>query len=779
MSDRISDILQTMAYGPAPESAAPAHAWLDGHRRRFGLFIDGAFTEHDPARAFDSRNPTDDSVLATLTQAGPVELDAAVAAARRAQPDWAACTGHQRARVLYALARRIQRHSRLFAVLETLDTGKPIRESRDIDIPLVARHFLHHAGWAQLRDGQFRDARPIGVIGQIIPWNFPLLMLAWKVAPALAAGNTVVLKPAEWTSLTALLFAEQCVAAGVPPGVINIITGDGQVGAALVRHAGIDKIAFTGSTEVGRDIRQATAGSGRRLTLELGGKSPFIVFDDADLESAIEGVVDAIWFNQGQVCCAGSRLLLHEPIAMRFLERLRERMTTLRVGDPLEKTTDLGPVVSPLQRARIDRLVCQGRDEGATVWQLPIDAPAGGCFYPPTVLSGVAPAATVAQEEIFGPVLVTMTFRTHDEAVQLANNTRYGLAASIWSEELSRALDVARRIKAGVVWINGTNLFDAASGFGGYRESGFGREGGREGMWESLAVTYGTPAALLPPAVPPTLPGGIDRTAKLFIAGRQARPDSGYSLDVRDPAGRVVAEVAAGNRKDVRNAVEAARAAAEGWAGMTAHARAQILYYLAENLDGRAAVLAERLCAGGHDGVGEVRLAVELLFAAAAWADKYDGAVHHTTARTLTLALPEPLGVLGIVCGDVAPLAAMVALLAPALALGNAIVLVPSARWPLAAIDWYALLETSDVPAGVVNIVTGAVGPLALTLAQHGDVDGLWYVGAASAALEHASSGNLKRTWCLAPDAPLGAAFIDHALREASQWKNVWVPYGA
>jgi aldehyde dehydrogenase (NAD+) len=395
------------------------------------------------------------------------------------------------------------------------------------------------------------------------------------------------------------------------------------------------------------------------------------------------------------------------------------------------------------------------------------------------VLSGVAPAATVAQEEIFGPVLVTMTFRTHDEAVQLANNTRYGLAASIWSEELSRALDVARRIKAGVVWINGTNLFDAASGFGGYRESGFGREGGREGMWESLAVTYGTPAALLPPAVPPTLPGGIDRTAKLFIAGRQARPDSGYSLDVRDPAGRVVAEVAAGNRKDVRNAVEAARAAAEGWAGMTAHARAQILYYLAENLDGRAAVLAERLCAGGHDGVGEVRLAVELLFAAAAWADKYDGAVHHTTARTLTLALPEPLGVLGIVCGDVAPLAAMVALLAPALALGNAIVLVPSARWPLAAIDWYALLETSDVPAGVVNIVTGAVGPLALTLAQHGDVDGLWYVDAASAALEHASSGNLKRTWCLAPDAPLGAAFIDHALREASQWKNVWVPYGA
>jgi aldehyde dehydrogenase (NAD+) len=305
MSDRISDILQTMAYGPAPESAAPAHAWLDGHQRRFGMFIDGTFTGHDPARAFVSSNPTDGSALATLTQASAAELDAAVAAARRAQPGWAASSGHQRARVLYALARRVQRHSRLFAVLETLDTGKPIRESRDIDIPLVARHFLHHAGWAQLGDAQFRDARPIGVIGQIIPWNFPLLMLAWKIAPALAAGNAIVLKPAEWTSLTALLFAEQCIAAGVPPGVINIITGDGDVGAALVRHPGIDKLAFTGSTDVGRDIRQATAGSGRQLTLELGGKSPFIVFDDADLEGAIEGVVDAIWFNQGRSAARG------------------------------------------------------------------------------------------------------------------------------------------------------------------------------------------------------------------------------------------------------------------------------------------------------------------------------------------------------------------------------------------------------------------------------------------------------------------------------------------
>ncbi len=373
-------------------------------------------------------------------------------------------------------------------MLESLDNGKPIRETRDLDVPLAARHFYHHAGWAQLQEQEFSAYGPLGVVGQIIPWNFPLLMLAWKVAPALAAGNTVVLKPAEYTSLTALLFAELAHKAGLPPGVLNIVTGDGQTGAALVDHPDVNKIAFTGSTEVGRLIRQKTAGTGKSLTLELGGKSPFIVFDDADLDGAVEGIVDAIWFNQGQVCCAGSRLLVQEGIAAEFTRRLKRRMGTLRVGHPLDKSIDMGAIVDPIQLQRIGALVDRGVAEGAEKFQPDIVMPTTGCFYPPTLLTNVQTASTVATEEIFGPVLVSMTFRTPDEAVQLANNSRYGLSASIWSETIGLALDIAPKLQCGVVWVNATNLFDAAVGFGGYRESGFGREGGREGIFEYLKL---------------------------------------------------------------------------------------------------------------------------------------------------------------------------------------------------------------------------------------------------------------------------------------------------
>ncbi len=404
-------------------------------------------------------------------------------AARAAFPKWSALSGYQRSKYLYAIARLIQKHSRLFAVLESMDNGKPIRESRDVDIPLVARHFYHHAGWAQHLEREFPDHVPYGVCGQIIPWNFPLLMLAWKIAPALAAGNTVVLKPAEFTSLTALLFAEICDKAKLPPGVVNIVTGEGDTGAAIVNHPDIDKIAFTGSTEVGKIIRKATAGSGKGLSLELGGKSPYIVFDDADLDSAIEGLVDAIWFNQGQVCCAGSRLLVQESIEERFLEKLKKRMSTLRVGDPLDKAVDIGALVAPVQVARVRDLVKKGVEEGGQLYEPDIDLPpGGGCFLKPALITDVSPANTVASEEIFGPVLVEMSFRTPEEAVALANNTRYGLAATLWSENINLALDIAPKLKAGVVWINGTNNFDAAVGFGGYKESGFGREGGKEGM---------------------------------------------------------------------------------------------------------------------------------------------------------------------------------------------------------------------------------------------------------------------------------------------------------
>jgi len=790
----VVEIYDSMDYGPALENRDHADAWLAEHDARFGLYINGRWRRAKGGETFDSHNPADGARLATLAQAGKADIDAAVRAARVAQPAWAALGGHGRARFLYALARLVQKHARLLAVLESLDNGKPIRESRDIDVPLVARHFYHHAGWAQLLDTEFPDQAPLGVVGQVIPWNFPLLMLAWKVAPALATGNTVVLKPAEYTSLTALRFAELCGEAGLPAGVVNIVTGDGRTGELLVAHAGIDKVAFTGSTEVGRQIRRVTAGQGKKLSLELGGKSPFIVFDDADQDGAIEGLVDAIWFNQGQVCCAGSRLLVQESIAEAFLDKLRLRMATLRVGDPLDKAIDIGAVVDPVQQRRIEALVDAGVAEGATLYQSPGDLPAHGCFYPPTLLTNVAPSSTVAQEEIFGPVLVAMSFRTPGEAVALANNSRYGLAASVWSENINLALDVAPQLKAGVVWVNSTNQFDAACGFGGFRESGFGREGGREGMWEYLR-----PVAPPKPVARPhkaagrkitaasAAPAVIDRTPKLYIGGKQARPDSGYSLPVHGPDGQLLGHVGEGNRKDIRNAVEAA-AGAGAWAAASGHNRAQVLYYVAENLDARRAEFRDRLKAmtgqSGTAAAREVEAAVARLFSYAAWADKFEGAVHQPPLRGVVLAMHEPMGVVGIACPDAAPLLAFVSLVAPAIALGNRVVVVPSPAHPLIATDFYQVLDTSDVPGGVVNIVTGPRRELAAVMAAHDNVDAVWYAGGddGRAEVECASAEDLKQTWI--DDGSARDWFDAHAsegrgfLRRAAQVKNVWIPYG-
>jgi aldehyde dehydrogenase (NAD+) len=790
--NRIDEIFESLDYGPAPESPEPALAWLASRGNAFGHFIAGKWTR--PGKTFASDNPATGKTLAAVTDGTAADVDRAVKAARAAFPGWSALSGYERARHLYALARLIQKHSRLFAVLESLDNGKPIRESRDLDIPLAARHFYHHAGWAQHLAREFPGLVPYGVCGQIIPWNFPLLMLAWKIAPALAAGNTVVLKPAEFTSLTALLFAEIVEKARLPPGVVNIVTGEGGTGAALVDHPGVDKIAFTGSTEVGKRIRAATAGTGKGLSLELGGKSPYIVFDDADIDSAIEGLVDAIWFNQGQVCCAGSRLLIQESIEERFIAKLKRRMATLRVGDPLDKAVDIGALVAPVQVARVRDLVKTGVAEGGQLYEPDIEIPGGDCFLRPALITGVSPSHTVATEEIFGPVLVAMSFRTPDEAVALANNTRYGLAATIWSENVNLALDIAPRLKAGVVWINGTNNFDAAVGFGGYKESGFGREGGREGMAAYLKPGW---EAALKPAAPPKAAaaaagsseeGSIDRTAKLYIGGRQVRPDSGYSRPVHGPGGALVGEVGEGNRKDIRNAVEAARAAL-GWGTGTAHNRSQVLYFLAENLDYRAEEFARRLRAQTGESLAaanrEVAAAVERLFAFAGWADKYDGAVHNPPSRTIALAMVEPLGVMGIVAPREKPLLGAVALLAPALAMGNPVVLVPSEAAPLSVTDLYQVIETSDVPAGVVNIVTGSAATLGQVLAEHDGVDVLWFAGdaAGSAAVEKASIGNLKQTWTtrgLAYDFADKAKFEgDYLLRRATQVKNVWVPYGA
>jgi len=811
----VRDIFQSMSYGPAPEGDAPVREWLKTHSSAFGHFINSAWTDRAMGASFDVHNPSSGALLARVAQGSSADVDAAVSAARAALPAWQALDAHVRARYLYALARGVLRHARLLAVLESMDNGKPIRETRDIDVPLVARHFYHHAGWAQLLDTEFAGYHGYGVVGQIIPWNFPLLMLAWKVAPALAAGNTIVMKPAEFTPLSALLFAEIIQEAGLPAGVFNLVTGDGSTGQALVDHPDVDKIAFTGSTEVGRAIRIATAGTGKGLSLELGGKSPFVVFEDSDLDSVVEGVVDAIWFNQGQVCCAGSRLLVQEGIVDRLTDKLRARMERLRVGSPLDKSVDMGAIVAPVQLERIRGLVAQGVTEGATCWQPSWATPTEGWFYPPTLFTDVAPSAIIAQTEIFGPVLVVMTFRTPAEAVALANNTPYGLAASVWTENINLALDIAPKIQAGVVWVNCTNQFDASAGFGGYKESGFGREGGREGLWEYVKATrlandapppVGRPAIAgssvdesddtaqtsdlsvgdmtFPSTVAAALPT-LDRTAKLYIGGKQARPDSAYSYAVRDMRGHNLGDVGDGNRKDIRNAVEAASAST--WAKLSGHQRAQILYYIAENLSGRRVEFAHRIASLTGDtvasGTREVEACISRLFTYAAWADKFDGAVHDVPIRGVALAMHEPIGVVGVACPDPYPLLGLISLVAPLLATGNAVVAVPSELFPLAATDFYSVLETSDVPAGALNIVTGKRDALSRVLADHDEVGAVWYVGSqtGAAAVEKASAGNLKRTWTewqsrewLDPRAGEGRAF----LRRAVQVKNIWIPYG-
>jgi aldehyde dehydrogenase (NAD+) len=782
---------RTMEYGPAPEDPKESLQWLDRYKRRFGHFIGGAWKAPADGKYFETTDPSTGEKIAEVAQGSAADVNAAVKAARAALKGWQALTGHERAKLLYALARQVQKHARRLAVLETIDNGKPIRESRDIDIPLVARHFYYHAGWAQLVEREFPGYEACGVIGQIIPWNFPLLMLAWKIAPALGTGNTVVLKPAEYTPLTALAFAEICNEVGLPKGVVNIVTGDGSTGEALVKHTGIDKIAFTGSTEVGRAIRRATAATHKKLSLELGGKSPFVIFEDADLDGAVEGLVDGIWFNQGQVCCAGSRLLVQESVAEKLTKKLQTRMSTLRIGAPLDKAVDIGAIVARVQLERIDRLVKQGVAEGATCWQPEVVMPNRGLYYKPTLLSNVHPASIVAQQEIFGPVLAAMTFRTPKEAVELANNTVYGLAASVWSESINVALQTAAQIKAGVVWVNSTNLFDAACGFGGYRESGYGREGGREGLREYLEPVWfrkapamrigsakrGDQAEVANPI--------IDRTVKLYIGGKQARPDSGYSIEVRSKNRKLLGESPLGNRKDIRNAVEAARKA-ESWAKTTAHNRAQVLYYIAENLSQRAGEVTARLAlaVGKKQAALEVKLSVERLFSYAGWTDKFDGAVHNPPFRNISLAMNEAVGTVGVICPAHVPLLGFFSLVLPLIAAGNSVVAVPSETYPLIAGDIYQVFETSDLPGGVVNLVSGRAGELLKVLAEHDDLDAIWCYGNADAcaAAKALSIGNLKQVWT---NEGREINFGDVAqgegrwyLEHACQVKNIWVPYG-
>ncbi|MCB9991654.1 MAG: deoxyribose-phosphate aldolase [Rhodospirillales bacterium] len=795
---KIVDIYHSNDYGSAPESDAEAMAWLKDNNGRFGHFIGGDFIP-GKGKNFTTESPSDGRTLAMFKNATRAEIDDAVTAAQKAQQEWAQMPGFKKKQFMYALARQVQKHAKLFSVLESLDNGKPFRETFKVDIPLVARHLRYHAGMAQIMDEKFPNHEPYGVAGQIIPWNFPLLMLAWKVAPALAAGNAVVLKPAEQTPLTAMLFAQICKdaaeEAGAPKGLVNIVNGDGKVGAAIVNHDGIDKIAFTGSTEVGRIIMNAAAGTGKGLTLELGGKSPFIVFEDADLDAAVEGVVNAIWFNQGEVCCGGSRLLIQESVYDQFINKLKNRMEKLRVGHALDKSVDVGAVISKQESARIDSMVADAAKEGAEIYQPAYEScnTAESCFYPPTLVTNVDPTDTIMQEEVFGPVVCATSFRTHEEAIKLANHTTYGLAASVWTEKADKANEVAAQINAGVIWTNGTNNFDAAVGFGGNKESGFGREGGDEGMLAYMKPKdemLETKADVSAPRTDyeRTAPG-IDTTPKNYVGGKQARPDSGYSKPVVSHDGQKIGDVGVGNRKDIRNAVEAAAKAAS-WAAVPGDTKSQILDFMGENLSKRADEFAARLqnltgCSI-EDAHIEVQKSIEAIFNAAAWSDKYEGPVHRPPGKTIVPTLNEPKGIIGISCPNENPLLSMVSMVSAAIAMGNRVVLTPSEKYPLLATDFYQVLDTSDVPGGVVNIVTGGRDELADTLSRHDKVNAVWYHGSAEGSAmvqRNAANSNLKQAWVNCGKTydwskMAGSGMRQTLLPRATQVKNIWVPFG-
>ena len=776
---------RNIKYGPAPEDDQEVIEWIKSLPSPNYNFINGDWVKPKTITTIQAINPANHNKLFKLSVSSKSDVDKAVKSAKKAFLIWSKTTPYKRSKFLYALARLIQKHSRFLAVLETIDNGKPIRETRDIDIPLVARHFYYHAGWAENTSNNKID--PIGVVGQIIPWNFPLLMLSWKIAPAIACGNTVVLKPAEFTSLTALFFAELCQKAKLPKGVVNIITGDGSTGQHITNHNLINKIAFTGSTEVGKKIISSTAQSNKKLTMELGGKSPFIVFEDADLDSAVEGVVDAIWFNQGQVCCAGSRLLVQESIEKKFIKKLKNRMEKLRVGNPLDKSIDIGAIVAPVQLKKIDKLVKAGKKEGAELWQPSWSCPKEGLFYPPSLFTKVTPASMIAQVEIFGPVLTSLTFRTPSEAVAIANNTPYGLAASVWSENINLALDVAPKIKAGVIWINSTNLFDAACGFGGYKESGFGREGGREGIRAYSKIILPEKSKIVKRKINKINLSKIDRTPKLYIGGKQKRPDGGYSFPVKSLNNQFICDVAKANRKDVRNCVEEAAKACSKQ--MTNFNRSQILFYLAENLEIREKNFVELLIGLSGLSLSEAKKefteSCERLFYYASMADKFEGVIHNPPLRGLTLAVKESLGVLSTILSDNQPLLSLITTFGSSFATGNSNIIVPGQKTSLIATELYQVLDTSDVPGGYINILTSIQEELNTTLSQHENIDAIWYFGnshTSKTQIIKNSVSNLKRYWC--PEeknidwSNTSKNFLNEFLFQSTQVKNIWLPYG-
>ncbi|CAM5123498.1 unnamed protein product [Natator depressus] len=679
------DIYSSMEYGPAPEGAGPAQAWLETHGRSFGHFVAGKWWKPEGRESASDTNPATGELLATTLQGEPEDVEAAVQAATKAFEAWSRLPCHARARHLHNMARTIQKHQRLLALLESLGTGKPIGEARDRDAPLVVRHFYHHAGWAQLMGTEMGGWKPLGVVAAVVTWNSPLLPLAWKICPALAMGNTMVLLPPPRARLSALLLAELGAQAGLPPGVLNVLTGEGALAGGLAAHPGVDAVAVAGSVEVGRSLRRATAGGGPRLSLQLGGDTLAVVFDSADLDEAAVGLSDAVSCQRGLAPGAGALLLVQEAVAGALLQRLKTRLGQLRVGDPLDKAVDGGALADEAQRGAIETYVEEARAEGAEIFQAWAALPARGPFYPPTLITGVASTSRCVREEILGPVLVVLSFRTAKEAVALGNHRPSGLAASVWTENLPLAMEVAQSLQVGTVWINGQSFFDAAAGVGGTKESGNGRDGGKEGLyeyvrpsWQSRSrpgpteLDYKTFAASYG-ADPPSVPGHsgvacpeleenmprVDRTYKLYYGGAQKRPEGMASLPVLDPAGNVLAYVADGSAKDIRNAVEAAHKAAPGWGKRAAHTRAQVLYYVAENLELRREEVASRLGAltgaPPEEARREVDLGLERLFHWAAYCDKSGGVVQETPLHGTTLRICQPLGVVGVACPDEHP----------------------------------------------------------------------------------------------------------------------------
>lgn len=813
----LSFLQEGLGYVPSLESDAAAREWLAGltSKGKLGHYINGSFETFEGESSIESLNPTNPADVLMTTPCGSSDaVNAAMTAAQAAFPSWSGLSGFERALYLYAIGRALKKHARIIAVLESLDNGKPIRESRDADGALMQRHFSYHAGLASIMANEFQGYRPGGVIGQIIPWNFPGLMWAWKIAPAIAAGNTVVIKPAETTPLVAAFIAHILIyEVKLPKGVVNIVFGDGTTGAAIAAHSTPWKIAFTGSTKIGRLLRTVTAGE-KKLTLELGGKSANIVFADSDLDAAVEGIINSIFFNKGEVCCAGSRLLVEEGVADLLIQKLQRRMTSMRVGPALDKCTDIGPLNSKQQFDKVTSIIQAGKEAGGSCWQPECSLPEQGWFVPPTIFTGVAPADALAQEEIFGPVLVIMTFRTPAEAISLANNTRYGLAACVWTESIGKAHEVAAAVKAGTVWINCANTFDAASGFGGYRESGYGREGGSEGFYDVLVPDFPTPSAPLmteeaaeaaadheevqedavidrdeDPTAPALFDQGpqIDRTYRFLVGGKLCRPDGASSFRVTRRY-NLLSVVGNANRKDVRNAVQAAEKAQPAWAARAGHNRAQILFFLAENLSARrnhfvSLLMQERECSR-DEAEQEFGASLERLFLWAAYADKFGGSIPEVPGPYAVNAVNEAIGVMGIRAPDNFPLLGLVHTIGVLIARGNTVVLV-AGNSPTTACELIQVIQNSDVPAGVVNILTAQdpdhIGQL---LAYHMAVDGVWFFGGINGctAVEKASAGNMKRTYTSHGDSvdllgPQGTS--SHWLHQASQVKNVWIPVGA